>query len=119
MINESFLNSCFTLVLNKSVKIKRSKVLYQDIIDVLQFSENKSSDLPYSILSKLECLKRICEFFLNGKILDNIMDSIAFSEKFKSFRDFLDTKINEVIKDHVVQDCIKQVRLRKKINIIP
>ena len=110
MITESFLNSCFTLVLNKNVKIKRTKALYQDILDVLQFSENKSPDLPYPILSKLECLKRICKFLLDDKTLDNVMDSIAFSEKFKQFRDFLDTKINEVIKEYVVQDCIKQVR---------
>lgn len=118
MITESFLNSCFTLVLNKSVKIKRTKALYQDVLDVLQFSENKSPELPYSILSKLECLKRICKFLLDDKTLDNIMDSIAFSEKFKQFRDFLDTKMNEVIAEHVIQDCVKQVRLRKKINML-
>ena len=51
MVTESFLNLCFTLVLNKSVKIKRNKTLYQDILDVLQFSQDKSPDLPYSILS--------------------------------------------------------------------
>lgn len=118
MITESFLNSCFTLLLNKNVKIKRSKALYQDVLDVLQFSENNSTDLPYAILSKLECLKRICKFLLDDKTLDNIIDSIAFAEKFKPFRDFLDTKINEHVRDSVIQDCVNQVHLRKKINML-
>ena len=55
---------------------------------------------------------------MTDKTLDSVLDSIAFSDKFKQHRDFLDLKINEVIKDHIFEDIVKQVRLRKKINAL-
>ncbi len=119
MITESFLNSCFTIILNKQAKIKRTKLLYRDILDVLAFSETRETvEIPVVVASKLDCLKKINELLLSDKTLDNVLDSIAFSEKFKQHRDFLDVKINEVLKEHVIQDCVKQIRLRKKINAL-
>jgi len=119
MITESFLNSCFALILNKNAKIKRNKTLYRDILDILNFVEKKEgSDIPVQVTSKLQCLKTICNLLLKDKSLGNVLDSIAFSEKFKQHRDFLDVKINEVLKEHVIQDCVNQVRLRKKINAL-
>ena len=119
MITESFLNSCFTVILNKEAKIKRSKALYRDILEILEFSSQRESlDVPMAVESKLDCLKKVCELLLSDKTLDNVLDSIAFSEKFKQHRDFLDVKITEKLKDHVVHDCIKQIRLRKKINAL-
>jgi replicative DNA helicase len=52
------------------------------------------------------------------RTLENVLDSIAFSENFKQHSDFLDIKINEELKEHVFQDIIKQLRLRKKINAL-
>jgi len=119
VITESFLNSCFSIILNKTTRIKKTKVLYRDILNVLVFSEGRETvEIPVSVQSKLDCLKKINELLLTDKTLDNVLDSIAFSEKFKQHRDFLDVKINEEIKDHVFQDIIKQIRLRKKINAL-
>ena len=116
MITESFLNSCFTIILNRHAKIKRNKALYRDIIDVLNFSESRETvQIPVVIASKLDCLKKINELLISDKTIDNVLDSISFSENFKQHRDFLDIKINEELKDHVIQDCVKQIRLRKKI----
>ena len=60
MITESFLNSCFTLILNKNSKIKKSKALTRDMLEILNFSESKENlDVPLVVKSKLECLRKI------------------------------------------------------------
>lgn len=116
MITESFLNSCFSLLLNQKSKIKKTKALYRDILEVLSFSEKKDTyEIPLPVKSKLEFLKKITELLLNDKTVDSVRDSVAFSEKFKQHQDFLDLKINEDLKEHAFQDFIKQVRIRKKI----
>jgi len=119
LITESFLNSCFTLILNKNSRVRQTKALYRDIIDTLAFSESRETiEIPIPIQSKLDCLRKISELLMSDKSLDSVLDSIAFSEKFKQHRDFLDLKINEEIKDHIFEDIVKQVRLRKKINAL-
>jgi len=119
VITESFLNSCFTLILNKNSRVKQTKALYRDILEVLAFSESRETvEIPIPIQSKLDCLRKISELAMGDKGLDNVLDSIAFSDKFKQHRDFLDLKINEDIKDHVFEDIVKQIRLRKKINAL-
>ena len=111
MITESFLNSCFTIILNKHAKIKRTKALYRDILDVLAFSETRETvEIPVAVLSKLDCLKKINELLLTDKTLDNVLDSISFTEKFKQHRDFLDVKINEGLKEwlevHIIEGLV-------------
>ena len=99
--------------------MKQTKALYRDILDVLAFSESRETiEIPIPIQSKLDCLKKISELLLEDKTLESVLDSIAFSDRFKQHRDFLDLKINEEIKEHIFQDIVKQVRLRKKINAL-
>jgi replicative DNA helicase len=117
LITESFINSCFIVILNKYAKINKGKSLYRDILEIINFTESRETvDIPVTIASKLDCLKKICEMLIVDKTIDNILDSIAFSEKFKQHSDFLDVRINEQIKEHVIHDCVNQIRLRKKIN---
>lgn len=119
MITESFLNSCFKLILNKKSIVRQTKALYRDILDILKFIENREKiETPIPIQTKVECLTKICQLLLEDKTIDSVLDSITFSEKFKQHRDFLDEKINEQIKDHDFHDIVKQVRLRKKINAL-
>lgn len=119
MITESFLNSCFTLLLNQKSKVKKTKALYRDIVDILDFSEKRDSyDIPVDIKSKLDCLRKISEMLLSDKTIDSIRDSISLSEKFKDHLDLLDLKANEDIKDAAIQDYVRQVRIRKKISAL-
>jgi replicative DNA helicase len=105
--------------LNKKSNIKKSKALYRDILDILDFySKKETIDVPLSVKNKLDCLKKISSMALDDKTIENIIDSILFSEKFKQHVDFLDVKMNEDLKEHDFQDIIKQVRLRKKINAL-
>ena len=119
MITESFLNSCFVLILNKNSKIRRVKAFYRDILDILEFTEGqKSVDVPLAVQNKLELLKQLCMMLLKDKILENAIDSIMLGNKFRDHVGFIDLKINEDIKDHTFQDIINQIRLRKKINAL-
>lgn len=116
MITESFINSCFTLILNKNAKIRKNKALYRDILEIISFYESKEQlEIPISVKNKLDCLKKVCELLLEDKTVDNVVDSISFSEKYKQYKDFLDMKTNDDLRDQVFQDNIKQVRLRKKM----
>ena len=119
MITESFINSCFTLLLNKGTIIKKSKGLYRDIVEVLAFNESRDTyEVPLIVKNKLECLKKILVFLMDGKSVESLVDSISFSEKFKQYIDFIDVKINEHVNEETFHDTIRQVRLRKKISAL-
>ena len=116
MITESFLNSCFSLLLNQKSKIKKTKALYRDILDVLDFSEERDSyEIPVDIKSKLDCLRKISQMLLDDKTVNSIRDSISLSEKFKEHMGLLDLKTTEDIAEPAFQDYVRQVRIRKKI----
>jgi replicative DNA helicase len=116
VITESFINSCFVLTLNKKAKIKKTKALKRDILEIIDFYEAKKElDIPLAVKNKLDCLKKVCEMMIDDKTIDNVVDSLSFSEKYKEFKDFLDLKTSEEIKEPAFQDIVKQVRLRKKI----
>jgi len=119
LITESFLNSCFSLLLNKNSTIKRSKALYRDVLEVLNFSESKESvDIPVSVKNKLDLLKIITKMLTDDKTIENIFDSVVFSEKFKQHKDYLDMMINEELNTIVFQSTLNQVRLRKKLGAL-
>ena len=119
MITESFLNSCFSIILNKKIRVKRTQALYRDIIEVLDFTTKRETyEIPFDIKNKLDFLKKVTTMLLNGKTIDSIIDSISFSEKFKQHQSFLNFKIHEEIAEAEFQDFIKQVRIRKKISAL-
>lgn len=115
MITESFLNTCYSVVLGKS-RIRKDNVLYRDIIDILNFYiKHNKDEIPIIMKPKIDCILKICELRLEGKELNNILDSIFLSEKFQNLSSFVEGFIKE-IPDHILQDNIKQIRLRKKLN---
>jgi replicative DNA helicase len=116
MITESFINACFSLALNKNTKIKKTKSLFRDILNVIAFSEQKETlEIPLIVKSKVDCLKKILEMLANDKPVDAILDSISFSEKFNQHKDFLESKISEPLKDGAILELVKHVLLRKKM----
>jgi len=117
MITESFLNSCFSLLLNQKSKIKKTKALYRDILEILDFSEQRDSyEIPVDIKSKLDCLRKISQMLIDGKTVSSIRDSISLSEKFKDHMGLLDLKTSEEVSEAAFQDYVRQVRIRKKIS---
>lgn len=116
MITESFLNTCFSVVLNEKSKIKKNKTLYRDILSVLNFYKKENSDIPIDVKSKFECLIKVCEMLSVDKTVRNSLDSLMHTPKFQPLSDFLEHKRSEELKDNVSIDNVKQIRLRKKIN---
>jgi len=117
MITDLFLNSCFSIVLNKTTKIKKNKSLYRDIIEILNFfKEKQKNEIPINIQNKLECLNEICKLKLNEKTDDNVIDSILYGQKYKTLADFIAVKRNEEVSDTILSDHICQIRMRKKLN---
>ncbi len=115
MITESFVNSCLSLLLNKKSKIRRTAALYRDILEIIEFYETKHSfEIPVSVKGKLDCLKKTSKMLLDGRQIDSVYDSLV-SRKFKQYSDFLYRVITEDMKDHIFQDYLKQVRIRKKV----
>lgn len=117
MITESFLNSCYSVVINKTIKIKKNKALFRDILSVLSFHESKEQlQIPMDVKTKFDCLKKICQMKLDDKSTQNTIDSLMYSNKFNGLHDFLEFKRNEEIKDVNAIDIVKQIRLKKTYN---
>jgi len=116
MITGQFLDSCYTVILNKHSKVRKDQVLYRDILEILNdYQKKEKKDIPINIQNKLECLIKICKLKLEDKTDSNVIDSISLSEKFKPFLDFIQIKREEKVHDDVIMDNIKQIRLRKKV----
>jgi len=117
MINELFLNSCFSIIFSNNRKVR--KEVYRDILHIIEFcnAQNKL-DVPVVVKTKTECLKEICNLKLEDRQDDNIIDSILSSGKFSNLCDFIESKRMEKLEDHEIDDHIKQIGLRTKFMIL-
>jgi replicative DNA helicase len=116
MITSQYIDSCFTVILNKKTKIRKDQTLYRDILEsLLEYKKQEKKDIPINVQNKLDCLIKICELKSEDKTNSNVIDSISMSEKFKPLLDFINVKIDEDVHDQIILDNIKQIRLRKKL----
>lgn len=120
MITESFLNNCYTLVLNKNCKIKKTPGFYRDVNDVLNFYEKKESgDVPLALQNKVNLLKKIVELKLAGKTTGSMIDSLfGLSKKYSDYQSFVEAVVDDPIDVDTFHDIINQVRMRKKIKAL-
>ena len=119
MITETFLDSCFSIILNKKSKIRKTKALYRDIRGIIEFVENKENvEISMGVQNKVDLMKEICRLFLIDKTLANIVDSVTFSDKYSANVQFIDEKINEELDEATFQDTVSHIRMRKKINAL-
>jgi len=119
MITEPFLNSCFSLILGKHTEPKRD--IFRDVLEItVFFSANNKQDIPDIIKNKMECLKNFCELKLENREDDNVIDSVLTSGKFKGLKDFIETKQLETLNSEVIEDHIKQIKIRKRyMSLLP
>ncbi len=116
MITETFLDSCYSLILSKS-SIRKDKALFRDVLSILDFQEKKDKlDIPMSMQNKFDCLKKICSWMMNDKTITSVLDSMEVTPKHSSIVDFASRKSREELKDDVVIDFVRQIRIRKKLN---
>lgn len=117
MITDTFLNSCFSILLSKKSRVRKTQALYRDILNILQFYEETTTlDIPLVVKNKVDCLKKVTEMLLEDKNIHNILDSISLSEKYKDYIDFLNLKVESELKEPDLTEIIQQVRLRKEIS---
>jgi len=115
MITEPFINSCFSVLLCRNVKVRRDKTLFRDILEILKFFDNKTVEVPVIMQSKIDCLTKICKLKGDDREDDNIVDSIMASRKFEKISQFINDKLCDTPTDKVLNDNIRQIRLRKKL----
>ncbi len=120
MITESFLNSCYTLVLNKHCKIKKTPGFYRDVTEVLNFYQNKESgDIPLALQNKVKLLRKVIEMKLGGKKTATVIDSLfGLSKKYSDYQSFVESVVEDKIDPETFLDIIHQVRMRKKIKAL-
>lgn len=117
MINETFINTCFNLVLSNTDK-KEDKSVYRDIVEVLEFYKSKENfDIPVSVKNKFDCLNKICELKLKGHTIDNIIESVT-TGKFKDLYDFLITKYNDEIDQNTIETYVEQIKTKRKLKYV-
>lgn len=114
MITEAFLNSCFTVILDKDQKIP--KTVYRDIGNIMAFHKKKEKDdIAIPLKNKLDCLEKACEMKLEDAPNDNIIDSLLAGEKYKPLADFIVSKLNEKVDEKEIKDIIKHIKTRIKL----
>lgn len=122
MITEQFLDICYQVV-TANVVNKRSlkKDVFQNILDILYFCNKKEKiDIPINIKNKVDCLKTICELRVEGKDLNEIYDSISFSNKYEQLLDYIKIRIDQKLEKDALKSNIEQIKLRKKfIDLLP
>ena len=117
MVNESFIDSCFSILLSKS-NIRGDKSVFRDILEVVDFYKSKESiDIPIQLKNKFDCLRKICELRLNGSDVDNSVESVT-EVKFNDLYDFLYTKKEEEIPEEKISSYIQEIKLRRKLKYV-
>lgn len=120
MLTDQFISICYQIITTEDKKIVKKDAI-KDILEIISFcTKNEKIDIPINIKNKVDCLKTICELRIEGKTLNDSIDSISFSNKFEQLIEYIKVKIEEVKDKDEILSNIKQVRLRKKfIDLLP
>jgi len=113
MISSMFVDTCYTVLLNNNNQLKKSQTFYTDLIEILNFYKN-NYEIPIILKSKIDCIYQLCNLFIEGKNLETIIDSVSMTPKYQDLLDYIESKLNNELTLTQLNNCIKQVRLRKK-----
>jgi replicative DNA helicase len=113
MINVSFLNLCFSLLLQKDVKIneKTSK----DIYEILIFYRSHEDKIPLISKQKFSLVFNVSKFRLEGKTREEIFDKILGNQLYKEFEHYIKQAEEHELNDEQLKLAIKRVNDRKKL----
>ncbi len=118
MLTEYFLDGCYTIIFNKNLKIKKNKVLYRDIVEILEFYKDQElNEIPVSFRNKFEFINTFCKMKVNSDKADSdLIDSLMFSEKYKALEDYVKMRIDTHVTQSEIDSHIHHLRIRKKLN---
>jgi len=118
MVTNNFLDLCITVLACQS-KIKKDKILYRDIRDIISSSlEYHKDDVPIQQINKISFIYKYCDLKLKGKTNETVIDSLSNIDKFKNVIDYFEVKKEQELSDTELLDIVNQVRLRKKLNFV-
>jgi len=116
MISETFVESCFHLLLTKNLPPQKENVVFRDIQNILAFLEKqKNIEIPISMENKFRCLQNLSFMRANGKSVANSIDSITSSEKYKDLKAYLNKISSVELSSQEINDYIQQILMKKKI----
>jgi len=113
MITGIFIDTCYLVLLNNNPQIKKSMSFYTDLKDIIDFY-TKNYETPIILKNKIECIDQICKMRISGKNVESIIDSISMTPKYEDLIDYIEKKRNDDLSIDQINNCIKQVRMRKK-----
>jgi len=93
--------------------MKKSLSFYTDLKEIVDFYTD-SYETPVILKNKIDCIYQICKMKLDGKNEEAIIDSISMTPKYADLIDYMDKKRNDDLTMDQINNCIKQVRMRKK-----
>jgi len=117
MITNIFIDTCYLVLLNNTPQLKKSMSFYTDLKSIIDFY-TKSYDTPVILKNKIDCIHQICKMKLAGKNEVSIIDSISMTPKYADLIDYIEKKRNDVLSIEDINNCVKQVRLRKKYTLM-
>jgi len=113
MITSIFIDTCYLVLLNNNPQMKKSISFYSDLKEIVDFY-TESYETPVILKNKIDCIFQICKMKLEGKNEESIIDSISMTPKYADLIDYIEKKRNDELSIEQVNNCIKQVRMRKK-----
>ena len=113
MITSIFVDTCFTALLNPSNQLKKSMSFFSDLKEIIDYYLN-NYETPIILKNKIDCIKQICQMSIDGKNKDAIFDSISMTPKYNDLIDYMESKKEIELSVEDLNNCVKQVRMRKK-----
>lgn len=118
MLTDSFINSCFSLILGKNTSNLHISV-FRDIVDIVKFyKEKEKSEIPIQIKNKLEILEKTSLLRASGYLADYVYNDLHEGEKNKDLFEFIDYRHEEELDEKNIIDIVDQIRDKKKLSYL-
>jgi hypothetical protein len=113
MISTSFLNLCFTILLQKNEKI--DETVTKDIYDIISFYKANSEKIPLSLQKKFSLICITAKLRIDGKDVDETVDNISSNEGFKESEQLIKQVENCNFTNDKLELALKRIKERKKL----
>jgi len=112
LINSSFLDICSTLLLNRKIK---AVDISRNVLEILNFYEETTGDIPLLFRDKFELVKLICEKRLENLDVECCVDDIVSIGRFAEFSSYIRDRVELNIPEEKLFSYIERLRSRKKL----
>jgi hypothetical protein len=101
MINESFINDCYSLCFNKFSMIKKTKKMYLEIDTLInEYGIVNKDSFPIGVSNKIGLFQTMLSEAIQGNTIEQIITNINWSGRYKELKDFVEFKLSEMIDEN-------------------